>query len=231
MRSAALIFSYVYNARPGKAAFENGLRSFWVFLFILLLRFAGHFPAQHNEACRNGGADEKKMRVRSYTLPPADVLRRIPVFAVQIPVLHGLAHMLCFDAFAARKVRDGAAHLQHPVVSAGGKAHALKGAAQHTVGVRRKAAYAAQHRAGKARIAGDARTFIADVLHSAGCQHALQDRCAALAARISGKVGVFHGRDLYMKVDPILYRSRADIKYPKTCNKMQEIDIELCVYT
>ena len=26
-----------------------------------------------------------------------------------------------------RKVRDGAAHLQHPVVSAGGKAHALKG--------------------------------------------------------------------------------------------------------
>ena len=43
--------------------------------------------------------------------------------------------MLCFDAFAARKVRDGAAHLQHPVVSAGGKAHALKGAAQHTVGV------------------------------------------------------------------------------------------------
>ena len=102
---------------------------------------------------------------------------------------------------------------------------------RHTVGVRRKAAYAAQHRAGKARIAGDARTFIAGVLHGAGCQHAPQDRCAALAARISGKVGVFHGRDLYMKVDPILYRSRADIKYPKTCNKMQEIDIELCVYT
>ena len=60
MRAAALIFSYVYNALPGQAAFENGLRSFWVFLFILLLRFAGHFPAQHNEACRNGGADEKK---------------------------------------------------------------------------------------------------------------------------------------------------------------------------
>ena len=31
MRSAALIFSYVYNALPGKAAFENGLRSFWFF--------------------------------------------------------------------------------------------------------------------------------------------------------------------------------------------------------
>lgn len=60
MRSAALVFSYVYNALPWPAAFENGLRSFGVFLFILLLRFAGHFPAQHNEACRNGGADEKK---------------------------------------------------------------------------------------------------------------------------------------------------------------------------
>ena len=58
MRSAALIFSYVYNARP--AALATARRSYWVAHDTLLLRLAGQFPAQHTEACRNGGADEKK---------------------------------------------------------------------------------------------------------------------------------------------------------------------------
>ena len=59
----------------------------------------------------------------------------------------------------------------------------------------------------------------------------VQNRRAALVDQISGQVDVFHRRDLCMKINPILYRSRADIKYLKTCNKMQKIDVELYVYT